>query len=307
MLVLRKSLSSCLSAALIGIGVTSDVSAAPVCPAATVAAGNYSYSFNHGGRTRSYRVHIPSGLDRTRPAPVVLSMHGLYSTSQQQQAISGWDQTSNTYKFVVAYPQGYNNRWNVVGFNPTIDDTGFLKAVVDHLSARVRIAPNRIYLSGISLGGGLSHRMACEQADYYAAAAPFVFHLWSSPTLACNPSRAIAVTEYAGLDDTLVRYAGGRATAGGQPVTFMSAQLSFRTWAALNGCTGSPITTFSSGRNRVEEFQTCQDGVKVGLASLTGGHGALTSSALGSPTRHAWTTFLSQFSAPGQPADACAP
>ena len=80
-----------------------DADAAPVCNTSTVAAGNYTYSISHGGRTRSYRLHVPRNL--TTPAAVVLSLHGLSSSASSQQSGSGWDTTSDAQRsFVVAYP-----------------------------------------------------------------------------------------------------------------------------------------------------------------------------------------------------------
>jgi polyhydroxybutyrate depolymerase len=293
-------------AALIFASCFSTAQAEPVCNTSTLAAGNHTFNISHGGRTRSYRLHIPSGLQT--PAAVVLSLHGLTSTASAQQSGSGWDATSNSARnFVVAYPQGIDNRWNVAGFNPSIDDTGFVKAIVDHISARVRIAPNRVYISGTSLGGGFSHKMACTQANYFAAAAPVVFHLHSSPQdYVCAPSRPIAVQEYAGLNDTLVRYSGGTSSVLGQTVTHLSAEASFQKWAQMSGCTGSPVTTWRFLSSNIKQYQQCSGGVRVGLASLSCGHGHCTSTRLGSPTADAWT-FMQPHTTPNRKADACAP
>lgn len=305
MLKNRKTFATAIIAALATL-TAAQSQAAPTCPTRTISAGNYSYTIYHGGRFRSYRLHIPSGL--TTPAAVVLSLHGLSSSSTSQQSNSGWDTTSNANRnFVVAYPNGVSNAWNVAGFNPSVDDTGFMKAIVDHLSARVRIAPNRVYISGTSLGGGFSHKMACTQANYFAAATPLVFHLHSSPQdYVCAPSRPIGVQEYAGLDDTLVRYEGGTSTVLGRTVTHLSANASFEKWAQMSGCTGTPVTTWSSGRSNIKQYQTCGGGVIVGLASLNCGHGYCTSSSLGSPTADMWR-FLSRHTTPGLKTDACAP
>jgi polyhydroxybutyrate depolymerase len=223
--MIRKTLRHTLRPALMALAVAAFApvasQAAPVCNTTTAASGNTTHTITVGGVSRTYRLHIPRNL--TTPAAVVLSLHGLSSSASSQQSSSGWDTTSDANRnFVVAYPQGVNARWNVAGFNPTVDDTGFMKAIVDHVSQRVRIAPNRVYISGTSLGGGFSHKMACTQANYFAAAAPVVFHLHSSPQdYVCAPSRPIAVKEYAGLNDSLVRYEGGTSSVQGQTVTHL--------------------------------------------------------------------------------------
>jgi polyhydroxybutyrate depolymerase len=297
----RITLSLALIAAATGM---SAAHAAPVCNTSTQAAGNTTHTITHGGISRSYRLHVPPNL--VTPASVVLSLHGLSSSAASQQSGSGWDAVSNTARnMVVAYPEGVNSRWNVAGFNPTIDDTGFMKAIVDHVSQRVRIAPNRVYISGTSLGGGFSHKMACTQANYFAAAAPVVFHLHSSPQdYVCAPQRPITVLEYAGRNDFLVRYNGGTSSVQGQTVTHLSANASFQKWAQLSGCTGNPVTTWSRFTANNKQYQSCAGGVVVGLASLSCGHGYCADTSFGSPPADAWKVFKNQ-ATPGLVPDAC--
>ncbi|HEX3139837.1 MAG TPA: PHB depolymerase family esterase [Rhizobacter sp.] len=295
------TLSLALAVAAAGMG---SAQAAPVCNTSTQAAGNSSYTITHGGTSRSYRLHIPANL--VTPAAVVLSLHGLSSSSSSQQNGSGWDAVSNSARnVVVAYPDGVNAQWNVAGFNPNVDDTGFMKAIVDHISQRVRIAPNRVYISGTSLGGGFSHKMACTQADYFAAAAPVVFHLHSSPQdYVCAPQRPITVLEYAGLNDLLVRYSGGTSSVQGHTVTHLSANASFQKWASLSGCTGNAVTTWSRLTANNKQYQNCAGGVIVGLASLSCGHGYCADTSFGPPPADAWKVFKNQVT-PGLKADAC--
>jgi len=298
-----KRITLCLALAAAATSM-SPVQAAPVCNTSTQAAGNTTHTITHGGISRTYRLHVPANL--VTPASVVLSLHGLSSSSSAQQTGSGWDAVSNTARnMVVAYPDGVNARWNVAGFNPTIDDTGFMKAIVDHISQRVRIAPNRVYISGTSLGGGFSHKMACTQANYFAAAAPVVFHLHSSPQdYVCAPQRPITVLEYAGRNDLLVRYNGGTSSVQGQTVTHLSANASFQKWAQLSGCTGSPVTTWSRLTANNKQYQRCGGGVIVGLASLSCGHGYCADTSFGTPPADAWKVFKNQVT-PGLKADAC--
>ncbi|MBX3623479.1 MAG: hypothetical protein KF892_00590 [Rhizobacter sp.] len=294
-----------LIAAAVALGAALPLAhAAPVCNTTTQAAGNTTHTITHGGISRTYRLHVPANL--TTPAAVVLSLHGLSSSSSSQQNGSGWDAVSNSNRnFVVAYPDGVNSRWNVAGFNPTVDDTGFMKAIVDHISQRVRIAPNRVYISGTSLGGGFSHKMACTQANYFAAAAPVVFHLHSSPQdYVCAPQRPITVLEYAGRNDLLVRYSGGTSSVQGQTVTHLSANASFEKWAQLSGCTGSPTTVWSRLTANNKQYRNCPNGVVVGLASLSCGHGYCTDTSFGPPPVDAWKVFQTQVT-PGLKADAC--
>lgn len=277
--------------------------AAPSCFRGTPTAGNSTVTLNINGKSRSFILHIPSNLPSGQAVPVVLALHYLGGTSTDLQAGTKWDATADSNKFVVAYLQGVDNAWNTAGYNGSVDDVSFFKAVVDNISTKVRVAPNRIYMTGYSLGGGMSHKMACTQADYFAATHPFIFHFWNPQAGSCSPSRPIAVQEFAGKDDTLVKYEGGAVTVAGVVVDFISAQKSFERWAAINGCTGAPTTVLTSGSNDIKQYRTCRGGVKVGLGSLKGGHDALENSGI-NPTANAWT-FLKAHTNPTKASDAC--
>ena len=298
----KTALSTALSG-MIGCVASYSASAAPSCFAGTPTAGNSTVNLTVSGQNRSYRLHIPAGLPSGQPVPVVLVLHTLGGTASGTQSGTGWDATADANRFVVAYPQGLSNSWNVSGHSPNVDDVSYLKAVGDSISTRARIAPNRIYIAGYSLGGGMSHHMACTQASYFAAAHPFIFHLTDRINSTCAPSRPIGVQEFAGINDPLVRIQGGTVTVGGVTNTFLSAQASFQRWAQLNGCMGSPTTVLTSGDNTIQQFLSCSGGVRAGLGRLSGGHDFLTGSGI-NPSANAWA-FLTTHSNPGQPADAC--
>ena len=299
----RKTYLIGAAVALAGMLTSNLAPAAPSCFSGTAASGNSTVNLTVGGQSRSYRLHIPSGLPSGQPVPVVLALHMLGNTASGTQSDSGWDATADSNKFVVAYPQGLNNAWNVTGYGANVDDTTFLKAVVDSVSTKVRIAPNRVYITGYSLGGGMSHRMACEEAAYFAAAHPMVFHLTDRIVSNCSPSRPIAVQEFAGSSDNVVPINGGSVTVQNVTNNFLSAQATFEKWASLNGCTGSPTTVLSSGSNTIKQYTSCNGGVKVGLGTLNGGHTYLTDVGI-NPSANAWS-FFSGHTAPAQPADAC--
>lgn len=289
--------------ALVSMGISSTAPAAPSCFSGTTTAGNTTVNLTVSGQSRTFRLHIPSGLPAGQAVPVVLALHGNGGTASALQSSSGWDATANTNRFVVAYPQGISGSWNAAGFSPNVDDVGFLKAIVDNVSTKVRVAPNSVYITGYSLGGAMSHHMACTQADYFAAAHPFIAHLWTAESASCSPSRPIAVQEFAGRSDNIVPYAGGPLTISGITLNFLSAQNSYKRWAAINGCTGTTTTVLSSGNNIIEQTGSCNGGVKVGLGSLVGGHEEFNGSGI-NPTANAWA-FLSAHKNPNQPADAC--
>lgn len=165
------------------------------------------------GLQRSYELHVPPNYDGTTPLPLVVNFHGLTSFGTQQQGFSEMDATADERGFIVAYPNGIDNSWNAGMCCPTaaddnIDDVGFARAVVEDLGGRGCIDRARVYATGMSNGGFLSHRLACEAADMFAAAAP-VAGMLLLDSAECQPSRPISIIHFHGTADTIVGYEGG--------------------------------------------------------------------------------------------------
>jgi polyhydroxybutyrate depolymerase len=132
-----------------------------------------TYSFTHNSIVRSYIVHLPTGYVASTQYPLVINMHGYTSTAAQQQAYSQMDVVADTGKFIVVYPDGVNNAWNAgFGTNPTIDDVGFLSTLIDTMKAKFSVDALKVYSCGLSNGGFMSFRLACELENKIAAIAP---------------------------------------------------------------------------------------------------------------------------------------
>ena len=231
--------------------------------AATLAPGDQERTLAFGGVARAYRVHVPTGYDGTTPVPLVLDFHGLSSNAGQQAALSGFVTLSETAGFIVAHPDGLNHAWNagVCCGNAGIDDVGFIRAAVAAIAAEASIDATRVYATGLSNGGAITQRLACEAADLFAAAAPLAFPLSLRPPSGCQPSRSMPVLTFMGLTDILVHYEGG---------LFASAPDTFAYWRDVNGCRGTePDAQDARGASRCETYTRCQQGVQVGLCSIT--------------------------------------
>ena len=115
--------------------------------------------------------------------------------------------------FLVAYPAGMNRSWNDGRVNPSrnqYDDVAFLSAVIDELVKTRNVDPRRVYATGISNGGFMSFRLACDAAAKIAAIAPVAGSMPEHGEADCKPSRPVSVLMINGTDDPLVHYQGGR-------------------------------------------------------------------------------------------------
>jgi polyhydroxybutyrate depolymerase len=158
----------------------------------------------------------------------------------------------------VVYPQGLDDSWNggalCCGTSQSsgVDDEGFAIDVVNKMEMDACIDKKRVYVTGISNGGAMSHLLACKEAGVFAASAPVSMGNGTTP---CMPSRPISVVMFRGQMDTLVPYNGG---------TFPSAMADFDMWKSIDGCTGSPMMT----HQYCQTYTGCMAGTEVTLCSL---------------------------------------
>ncbi len=137
-----------------------------------------------------------------------------------------------------------------------VDDEGFIRAVVSRMRGDACIDARRVYVTGLSNGGAMSHLLACRAADVFAASAPVSM---GNGTMPCQPSRPISVVMFRGTTDLLVPYDGG---------LFPSAQADFSQWQMLDGCSGSPETAHGV----CQRASPCGGGVEVTLCTIEAGH-----------------------------------
>jgi polyhydroxybutyrate depolymerase len=256
-------------------------------------------NLTHGGRSRSYLLHLPTGYDSTVALPLVLDFHGLSGTTSQQAGFSGFRAQSDKAKFLVAWPQGVGNSWNAgaccgTSQSEAVDDVAFAKAVVAHISSTRRVDARRVYATGFSNGGMFTNRLASQATDVFAAGAICAGALLSGIT---SP-RPIAMIAIHGYSDEALPYDGG-GRGGGTPAAFKS-------WSTFNNCQGEPAVETLSGRNKCESYATCQGGVEVALCSIEGTHAIFTNPSDFPVAERAWA-FLSRFTLPQGTAVAPAP
>ncbi|MBN2573699.1 MAG: hypothetical protein JXP73_03975 [Deltaproteobacteria bacterium] len=230
-------------------------------------AGNHKATLQHGGRARTYTLHVPSGLPAGEPLAVVFDFHGAGGNGSQQQGMSGWAALGDREGFLTVFPDGVDGYWNVddkccgTAGKSQIDDIGFLRAIIDKLRADICIDAKRIYASGFSNGGGFTHRIGCDAADVVAAIAPVATDLRTQP---CNAARPISMVEIRGMADSLEPYEGGLVGPAGGQYVLVGAKESLKLWADINQCTGTP----AEFDKYCEGYTECGDGVETDLCSL---------------------------------------
>lgn len=275
--------------------------------------GDEERTLAHGGRQRTYLVH---DFGRGQPAPVVVVLHGGGGNAANAVRMTGFDRVGAREGLVVVYPNGTAGRdrgtlrtWNAghccaAAMRNRVDDVGFVGAIIDALVASGRADPSRVYVTGMSNGGMMAHRLGRELSGRIAAIAPVVGAVFGDEAA---PQAAMPAFIVVGADDTTVPASGGslrlpalfgRGSPADHDVAPAMAQATY--WARHNGC-GDP-TRSESPTTVSSAWTDCRSGAPVIFHSVKGnGHawpggaagrrGAATPTTAFDATEEMWSFF----------------
>ena len=245
----------------------------------SASAQNRRYTLEVGGMQRSYRLHVPPGLGGDRPA-LVVALHGRLGTGAEMARLSRFDALADREHFLVAYPDGWQRSWadgrsGTPADKKDLDDVGFISAMLDDIARRQPYDPSRVYAAGISNGGFMSERLACDLGDRFAAIGVVAATLADYLASRCRLSHPMSVMLMNGTLDPLVPFGGGDLSGGRGHV--LSVDETVATWAGWDRCSPTPATrTLPNTANdgtRVSEatFGHCAGGAEVVAYRIDGG------------------------------------
>jgi polyhydroxybutyrate depolymerase len=227
--------------------------------------------------TRPYQIRVPPTLDTSKPAPVVLVLHGYGASSVVQTAYLALAPAADAKGFILVQPDGTIDRdgkrfWNAspacCDFGKTgVDDVAYLTAVLDDVEKKHNVDKKRVFVVGHSNGGFMAHRLACEIPSRIAAIVSL------AGSRGCEPKESVAVLQVHGDKDTVISYEGGD-TGGGK---YGSAAETVEPWAKKNACQGALAkgprldldTKVAGEETRTERYENCSRDVE--LWTLEGG------------------------------------
>ena len=229
-----------------------------------------TWTLKHDDATRFFRVKLPSRYDGKTPLAVVLNFHGLSNDSWQQDLLSGMESHAEKEGFIAIHADGWTlpvRSWNAgVCCSPAaqlgVDDIGFVNAMLDELEAKLCIDKRRIFATGISNGGMLAYRLACELSERIAAIAPVAATLVTSP---CKPPRPVPVLAFHGLLDSVVPYAGNPF------LLYPSIPSTVTHWQEHNACGEKKQRSFDQGDAYCDRYEGCKEDASVELCLIRGG------------------------------------
>ena len=205
-------------------------------------------TFEWQGTQRQYLIKMPS-VNR-EPMPILYFLHGLGDNITRLDNEFHFQQVADEYHWAVVIPQalsqsGYS-MWNAGLMASSIDDSGFLMALLDSLAEQYPINLDSVFFTGFSMGGFMTHRMAIEHGDRITACAPvsgLITHSMSN--LSAVPVRMLHIH---GTTDPVVGYDGNSQYFGSNLGLSVDAILNY--WKNANNCVDEPIIdTFPDLKN----------------------------------------------------------
>lgn len=170
----------------------------------TLATGQHPQSFQREVRLQTagrFLLYLPSGFDPHAATryPLLIFLHGSGEAGYdiEKVKVNGPPKlvaSRPDFPFILASPQATNNVLR--GFDPVM-----LDAMLDELLARLPIDPDRVYLTGLSMGGIWSYGWASLRPDRFAAIAP-VCGSWD--TIDACRLKGVPVWAFHGAKDDIV-------------------------------------------------------------------------------------------------------
>ncbi len=224
------------------------------------------------GRERDYVLHVPGSYDRTRPTPLVISLHGAGLWGRAQQHISRWNAVADREGFIVVYPSAGKGRgpgvWEHDPGGGISEDVTFIAALIDELQQSHNIDASRIYANGLSNGAGMSFALSCTLSDRIAAVG-LVAAAHTTPWRWCTDQRPVPMISFHGTADPATPFTGGASWVAPRP--FPDIRQWTAHWARRNRCDLTPLASAVAADVTRTEYRGCADDAPVVLYTIVGG------------------------------------
>ncbi len=245
------------------------------------------YKITWDGYERNYFVHFPPKEKMNKPVPLLFHLHGGGGTAEKTPAITfgRFNELADRDGFIVVYPNAIEKNWNdgrksddVKSWKEDIDDVGFIIEIIDELKTKYKIDEQRIFTTGMSNGGFMSGRLACDRADVFRGAAILTAQISKDYLPSCNPSQPLGIMVMNGTEDKLVPYDGGvitifKKTRG----EILSTDEFIEFWKKNNNCTSEKTTVnlpnkMADGTTvSIEEYSNCDNRGALKFYKIKGG------------------------------------
>ncbi|MCA9108567.1 MAG: redoxin domain-containing protein [Planctomycetaceae bacterium] len=124
------------------------------------------------GRESNYVVFIPEGYDMSKPYPAILFLHGAGVNGDDGRKhltalAPAINQRKSTFPFITIFPQARDGDWQLDSGNGKL-----AMAVLDDVMRTYSVDPDRVALTGVSMGGEGTWQLAGAYPQKWAAIIP---------------------------------------------------------------------------------------------------------------------------------------
>ncbi len=222
---------------------------------------------------RDVRLYIPDGIAEGDAVHLLIALHGSGDSGRSFQAGAGLDERA-TDDLIIAYPTAAKGNW-AEGCNCNIadrlqiNDLGFVEALIDSVSARYSVSPERTFALGYSQGGLFAYRLACAMGDRISRVAAVSAPMSVPLSQMCGAANPVSVLTLHGRRDAILPWAGTNNGA----FSLLSAEDTAEFWADKRSCEPAVQTTYRSGKATLAaiEWNQCDSGTRVHLYQMTDG------------------------------------
>ena len=221
------------------------------------------------GRDRTYFVFVPKKAEGSLPLVIVLHGGGNEnrrgSKGRQMERYTKFNSIATREGFIVCYPEGIGGNWNdgrgvehIEAQRDNVDDIKFIRKMVDQVANENMVDRGRVFATGISNGGFMSHRLAAEASDLVLGIAPLVGGLAEQIAKTFRPQYPVSVFVIQGETDPLVPFGGGEVgyRIGRKLGKFIPTKETVAKYVAHNGIEGKPTITALPDKDPLDNTTT---------------------------------------------------
>jgi len=227
------------------------------------------------GIERCWLIHIPTGYRSDSNHPLIMNLHGFGGNKNALYNYSHFDVVAEENDVVVVYPQGYQNSWNA-GWccgdakDEDLDDVGFIVWLIDHISNVYSVDASRIYSTGHSNGCAMSHKLANEASEVFAAVGCMALYHLDQPSPSYTP---VSLIEVHGLLDQIIPYGASYPSSLWFDQSLDGDEGAIQNiveWSEMNGCSGGQLPTIFEEYYdySIMGYDDCEGGTEVQLVTL---------------------------------------
>lgn len=173
--------------------------------------------FTYNGAPRDFYIYAPTSYNPCVPASLIVDCHGMSESAEVhigQQSFSGgplgygssWRAAVYGENAIVVTPQGVGNAWNAVS------DVGFLNEVATMVEQIANVDKERVYITGISMGGMITYATGCADTDRWRGLVG-VAALNSGSASCARVARPVPFLAFHAVGDQLTNYQTDRQLA----------------------------------------------------------------------------------------------